>query len=133
MCLRKNRLEKTLDILSRLVQKIDECTPHIDAAFMFGFVHGQKYNGPQYRDIMDEAKAHLKELHDIRCNWKKITDNNRIPDDDLSNEFCQNKNRPENDSPIYLGDSEGYAGQDYGFGGSDYSAYDSGMGGPQSW
>ena len=48
-------------LLRGLVEKLDECLPHIANAFVLAAVHGARYDGPNYKAELDAAREYLAE------------------------------------------------------------------------
>lgn len=47
---------------SAMLAKLDECQPHIDAAFALRYVHGMRYDGPQYGIERDALRDSLQSI-----------------------------------------------------------------------
>ena len=55
-----------LGALKNLCDKLDECEPHINAAFGFAAIHGARYEGPNYAIAHKEARAALAQAEEGR-------------------------------------------------------------------
>ena len=47
------------EALRALVEKLDECLPHMSRAFAFAQVHGQGYSGPTFGKELEAARKAL--------------------------------------------------------------------------
>jgi hypothetical protein len=54
------REKRLRDLLTNLVRKLDECTPHIASAFVLSAAHGAVYEGPNYKAELDAARAEVE-------------------------------------------------------------------------
>ncbi len=49
------------EALKALVEKLDECQPHINGAFMMAFtIRGGNYDGPTYEQELKDAREALE-------------------------------------------------------------------------
>jgi len=85
------------EALENLVDKLEECKPHIDGAFRFAGLHGQKYDGPNYGTEFSAAATVLGWISCESCG--RLTDPDEIvkyrpanwdgTDDDVACYQCQ--------------------------------------------
>ena len=58
----KKDLDKLKFAAQKFVDKLNECQPYIDNAFVMEFVHGREHQGPTYGKELENLKKILKEL-----------------------------------------------------------------------